>query len=108
MPIVVSLLTLTFVIGLTAGCTGKTAAGQRELKQEVNCATAESDIQILEKEKVGVAEQIGIGVTAVVPAGAVLGILTMTEDDKLEVAVGAYDKKLDAKIAEIKAACGIR
>ena len=74
----------------------------------MNCATAEGDIEILEKEKVSLAEQVAIGVTALAPAGAVLGILTMTEDDKLEVAVGAYDQKLDAKIAEIKAACGIR
>ena len=90
------------------GCTGKTAAGQRELKQPVNCATAEGDIRVLQNEKVHVAEQIAVGVTAVVPAGAALGILTGTEDDKLEVAVGEYDKQLDAKIAEIKRTCGIR
>ncbi len=107
MRIVVFLLTLTFAIGLAAGCTGKTAAGQRELKQPVNCATAESDIQILEKEKAGVAERLVVGATSVTPAGAAIGILTLTEDDKLEVAVGAYNRKLDAKIAEIKQTCGI-
>jgi hypothetical protein len=74
----------------------------------VNCATAQSDLEILEKEKVGVAERVALGVTSITPAGAVLGILTLTEDDKLEVAVGAYNKKLDAKIAEIKTECGIR
>ncbi len=108
MRIAVSLLALTFVIGLTAGCTGKTAAGQRELKQPVNCATARSDIRILETEKSSVAERAAVGVTAVTPAGAALGILTMTEDDKLEVAVGEYNKQLDAKIAQIKRECGIR
>ena len=42
------------------------------------------------------------------PAGAALGILTLTEDDKLEVAVGAYNNKIDSKIAEINGECGIR
>jgi hypothetical protein len=88
--------------GLAAGCTGKTAAGQRELKQPVNCATARSDIAVLEHEKAGVAERVALGDTSVTPAGAVLGIVTLTEDDKLEVAVGSYNGKLDAKIAEIK------
>ena len=45
--------------------------------------------------------------TSVTPAGAALGILTMTEDDKLEVAVGEYNRKLDEKIAEIKRECGV-
>ena len=108
MHIIVALLTLIIGAGLAAGCTGKSAAGQRELKQPVNCATAQSDIEILEKEKAGAAERLALGVTSVTPAGAVLGILTLTEDDKLEVAVGAYNDKLDAKIAEIKRECGIR
>ena len=98
---------LILVAGFATGCTGKTAAGQRELKQPVNCSTAQSDLRILEEEKIGVAERIAVGATAVAPAGAVLGIITMTEDDKLEVAVGEYNKKLDAKIAAIKSECGI-
>jgi hypothetical protein len=31
----------------------------------------------------------------------------VTEDDKLEVAVGSYNRKLDDKIAEIKRVCGL-
>jgi hypothetical protein len=93
--------------GLAAGCTGKSAAGQRELKQSVNCATAPSDLEILEKEKAGVAKRLALGVTSVTPIGAAVGILTLTEDDKLEVAIGAYNRKLDAKIAEIKRECGL-
>ncbi len=101
---------LLLVLGaalLAAGCTGKTAAGQRELMQPVNCATARSDIAILEKEKAGVAERVALGATSVTPAGAALGILTLTEGDKLDVAVGAYNQRLDAKIAEIRRECGI-
>jgi hypothetical protein len=107
MRVIVALFTLILGAGLS-GCTGKSAAGQRELKQPVNCATAQSDIEILEKEKAGAAERLALGVTSITPAGAVLGILTLTEDDKLEVAVGAYNNKLDAKIAEIKRECGVR
>ena len=102
------LLTLIIGAGVVAGCTGKSAIGERELKQAVNCDTARSDISILEKEKASVVERVAIGVTSVTPAGAVLGILTMTEDDKLEVAVGSYNSQLDAKIAAIKRECSIR
>jgi len=101
-------LALAICAGLASGCTGKSAAGQRALKQPVNCSTAQGDLRVLEAEKVHLAEQIAIGATAILPAGAVIGILTGTEDDKLEVAVGEYDRKLDAKIAEIKRTCGIR
>ncbi len=41
-----------------------------------------------------VLKQIKSGVTALAPAGAVLGILTMTEDEKIEVAIGVYDKEI--------------
>ncbi len=104
----IALFTLLLGASLAAGCTGKTAAGQRELKAPVNCATAPNDLQILQQEKANVAERVVLGATSVTPAGAALGILTMTEDDKLEVAVGEYNKQLDAKIAEIKRECGIR
>ena len=73
----------------------------------INCATAEGDIRLLESEKAHVAEQIAMGVAAIFPAGLVLGILTGTEDEKIEVAMGEYDKMIDKRIAEIKAHCGI-
>ena len=107
MRIIGAFITLIMGSVLAAGCTGKSAVGQRELRQPVNCATARSDISILETEKAGVAERVAVGATAVAPAGAVLGIITMTEDDKLEVAVGEYNGKLDDKIAEIKRTCGL-
>jgi len=103
----VAVLSLALATGLAAGCTGKTKLGERELKAPVNCATAERDIKILQDEKDSVAERVVIGATSVTPAGAVLGILTMTEEDKLEVAVGEYNHQLDAKIAEIKRECGV-
>jgi hypothetical protein len=47
-------------------------------------------------------------VTAIAPAGIVLGILTGTEGTKLKVAVGDYNSKLDERIAQIKSTCGIQ
>jgi hypothetical protein len=80
---------------------------KQDLAAAVNCDTARADIITLENEKAKVGERVKDGVTAVTPAGAVLGILTLTEKDKLEVGTGAYNRKIDAKIAEIKRECGI-
>ena len=60
---------------------------------------------MLQSEKASVAKMIADGVTAVFPAGAVIGILTLTEGDKLKVACGEYNSAIDKKIAEIKAQC---
>ena len=79
-----------------------------EMKQPINCATAEGDIRVLESEKAHVAKQIIDGVTAIVPASAVLGILMGTETTKLKVATGEYDKMIDKRIAEIKSECGLK
>ncbi len=78
-----------------------------ELAQPINCDTALEDIRILEQEKASAAEMAKEGVTALVPVGAVLGIITFTEDEKLSVASGDYNRKIDEKIAEIKRECGI-
>ncbi len=93
---------------LVAACSGPISqVAEDELAQPVNCATAREDIRILEQEKASVAEMAKSGVTGLAPAGAVLGILTLTEGEKLEVASGVYNKKIDEKIAEIKRECGI-
>ena len=73
----------------------------------VNCATAQGDIRVLEAEKAHVAERILEGATAISPAGAVIGILTGTEGTKLEVAIGTYNKQIEARITQIKSTCGL-
>ena len=73
----------------------------------VNCATAEGDLRVLQGEKTHVAGQILEGITSLTPAGAALGILTLTETTKWKVAVGEYNKMLDKRMAEIKAECGL-
>ena len=92
---------------LGAACAPISNQAKEDLAQPVNCATAEGDIRILEHEKAHVAAEAANGVTAIAPAGAVMGIVTGTEGDKLRVATGDYDRKIDKKIAEIKRTCGL-
>ncbi len=93
---------------LVAACSGPISRqAEEDLARPINCDTAEEDIRTLESEKASVAKRSLQGVTAVAPAGAVLGILTLTEKEKLEVASGVYNQKIDEKIAEIKRECGI-
>jgi hypothetical protein len=73
----------------------------------VNCETAENDIKVLTDEKASVGEQIAAGVTSIVPVSLVLGILTLTEKDKIEIAVGHYNKLISIRIAKIKEDCGL-
>lgn len=99
----------TLVLASTlAGCATKLEREEKAAEQQpVNCATAEGDIRVLRGEKAHVAEQIAMGVTAIYPAGLVVGLLTGTEGTKIRVATGEYNKKLDAKIAEIQRECGV-
>jgi hypothetical protein len=84
--------TVAAILGtlLVSGC----ALKQKEVMHTVdnpapvNCATAE-------------------GVTSLTPAGAALGILTLTETTKWKVAVGEYNKMIDKRMAQIKAECGL-
>ncbi len=73
----------------------------------VNCASAKGDLKILEDEKVGLVGQIASGVTMIVPAGLVIGILTGTIDNKFRVATGEYNDMLDNRIAQIKRTCSL-
>jgi len=92
-----------------AGCAFKFKEEAKAIKSEqVNCATADGDIRVLQSEKSHVAQQIALGVTAIYPAGAIVGILTGTEGTKLKVATGEYNKMIDQKIAEIKSTCGLQ
>ena len=72
----------------------------------INCATADGDLRVLPSEKANVAERIIEGVTAIYPASAVVGLVTLTETTKLKVAVGEYNAAIDKRIAEIQQTCG--
>ena len=68
-----------------------------DLASPIDCSTAQSDIRTLEDERASVVKQIENGVTAVVPAGAVLGIISGTELDKLKVGSHHYNHKINQK-----------
>ncbi len=98
---------------LLAAVAGGCALEQQQVEQDlassrrVDCRTAEGDLRILQSEKATVLQQMAEGVTAIAPAGIVLGILTGTESTKLQVATGDYNQMIDARIAEIRRRCGL-
>jgi len=95
------------VAALVAGCVMQEKQTLQGMDHPINCATAEGDIRVLQGEKTHVAGQIAQGLTAIAPAGIVMGILTGTETTKLRVAAGDYNSKIDARIAAIKSKCGV-
>jgi hypothetical protein len=80
---------------------------QQLQQQPISCPTAEGDLRVLKSEKAHVAEQIAMGVTAIIPIGLVVGVVTLTEMEKIKISIGEYNKKIDQKIAEIKEQCDI-
>jgi hypothetical protein len=98
---------------LLAVVAGGCAMEQKKVEQglehpaPVDCRTADGDLRVLQAEKANVAQRIVEGVTAIYPAGAVLGIVTGTEGTKISVAIGEYDKMIDKRIALIKSTCGL-
>jgi hypothetical protein len=98
------------MVMLLPACTLKDKKVEKELKQDlpINCATAEGDIRMLQQEKAHVAQRIVDGVTAIVPASLVVGLVTGTETEKIRVATGDYNKAIDKRIAEIKSQCGVQ
>ena len=93
---------------LVSGCADKYQKAELDVKKPINCATAEGDIRMLEHEKAHTMDQLGMGVSAISPAGAVVGLAKGSEGMKMKVASGDYNKMIDKRIAEIKAHCGIR
>ncbi|MGO9949587.1 MAG: hypothetical protein ACLPWG_22430 [Steroidobacteraceae bacterium] len=94
------------LVALVSGCAVKekkeAAAAQA---MPVNCATAPGDLRVLNSEKASTASKIGNGISMIAPIGLVAGLVTGTEKTKYEVTTGEYNKALDTKIAQIKAAC---
>lgn len=78
---------------------------KQDLAKPVNCATAESDIATLEAEKASVGKQIASGVRMILPAAAVIGILSGDYRNRAQVASGKYNAALVEKIAEIRRTC---
>jgi hypothetical protein len=97
-------------LALLAACAFQQKKVEQQLAQPaaINCKTANGDIRLLQSEKSHVVQQIAEGATAIYPASLVVGLVTGTESTKLDVAIGDYNKKIDARIAEIQQTCGIQ
>ena len=113
-----NMLGLTYVTELVSGLAiaGIVVACAAQFQQQaqalqgpihINCATAEGDIRVLQHEKSHVAQQVAMGLTAIAPAGMVMGVLMGTEQTKLQVATGDYNRMIDQRIADIKMTCGL-
>ena len=85
----------------------KTTAAALAIGIISTAAWAEGDLRVLQSERKHAQTEQLKGVTALAPAGAVIGIITGTEDDKLKALSGDYIKQIDAKMAQIKAQCNL-
>lgn len=74
----------------------------------INCATAEGDIRALNSEKDYAQKQQAASVVAVTPAGALFGLATGTEQTRLEVLSGDYEKMIDARVDAIQSKCKVK
>ena len=72
------LIRIAWSVGIAlfvVACAGQFQQQEQALQQpiRINCATAEGDIRMLQHEKAHVAQQIAMGVTAISPAGMLVG-----------------------------------
>jgi hypothetical protein len=95
---------------MMGGCMSKKEIkkGEAQMKQPINCATAEQDIKLLESEKARTSQEIVAGATSIIPIGAVVHLLMLDEGKQLKVGFGEYNRMIDKKIAEIKKECKIQ
>jgi len=101
-----------FLLALVTGCAAQAPAPEKQvqadLAKSIDCSTATADIATLNSEKARTSQEIEDGASSIIPLGAVAHMFGGSEKDSLEIGTGEYNKKLDAKIAEIKQQCNIR
>ena len=99
------------LLALIAGCSAQAPAPEKQvqsnLAKPVDCSTASADIKTLNSEKARTSQEIEAGASSIIPIGAVAHMFGGSEKESLEIGTGDYNKKLDAKISEIKTACNI-
>lgn len=100
-------MVITSAVLSMAACAPVSDKEKAELAKPPDCATAEGDLRVLKSEKDSTVKRIAEGISSIVPAGIVVGVVSRTEGDKLEVAAGEYNKLIDKKMAAIKKKCGL-
>jgi hypothetical protein len=97
------------LLALAAGCSTQAPAPEKQvqanLAKPIDCSTAAADIKTLTSEKARTSQEIEDGASSIIPVGAVAHMFGGSEQESLEIGTGEYNKKLDAKIAEIKQQC---
>jgi hypothetical protein len=100
------------LLALVTGCAAQAPAPEKQvqasLSQSINCSTAPADIKVLTSEKARTAQEIEDGASSIIPVGAVAHLFGRSEKESFEIGTGEYNRKLDAKIAEIKKQCDIK
>ncbi|MCB1698321.1 MAG: hypothetical protein H6984_06285 [Pseudomonadales bacterium] len=97
---------------LLAGCAAQAPAPEKQVKanlaKPINCSTAAADIKTLTAEKARTSQEVEDGASSIIPIGAVAHLFGGSESETFEIGTGEYNKKLDAKIAEIQQQCNIK
>ena len=97
---------------LIAGCSAQSPAPEKQVQaslvESIDCSTAKADMKILTSEKARTSQEIEDGVSSIVPIGAVAHIFGRSEKESIEIGTGEYNRKLDAKIADIQKQCHMK
>jgi hypothetical protein len=105
------ILPVALLLALVSGCSTQAPAPeaqvQANLAKPIDCSTAAADIKTLTSEKARTSQEIEDGASSIIPVGAVAHMFGGSEKQGLEIGTGEYNKKLDAKIAEIKSQCNL-
>jgi len=103
---------IMILLALVAGCSAQAPVPEKQvqasLAQPIDCSTAPADIKTLTGEKARTTQEIENGVSSIIPVGAVAHLLGSSEKESIEIGTGEYNRKLDAKIAEIRKQCNIQ
>ena len=94
------------VVLLLANCSSPTSPLLTEtLARPISCPLTRGDIALLEAYRPEFGNRLVVGATAIIPFGAVAGVLSGTEGEKLKYAAGTYNREIDKKIAAIRQQC---
>lgn len=99
---------LALLVGCSAQAPAPEAVVEANLAKSIDCNTAAADIKNLTDEKARTSQEIEDGASSIIPVGAVAHMFGGSEKQSLEIGTGEYNRKLDAKIAEIKQQCNVQ
>ncbi len=93
-------------VAVLAACAPRPTIQDIQARQP-DCRKAHEQIKMLDEEMVSTTQRAISGVKSVVPSLAVVSLLSEQYSTNYHIAIGRYNKILDAKIKEIKVTCNI-